>query len=251
MTTVEPRTTADDDRDELFRASPFGPSEFRFDESVARVFSDMLRRSIPGYASLLSLVATVARRYVREGTTVYDLGCSLGAVTLTIRHALAEREARIVAVDDSPAMIERCRTAVDLDPASAPVDVRLADVRALEFETTSLVVLNFTLQFLPLEDRGALLERCRDALVPGGALILSEKIAEPNGKRRLADLHDDFREANGYSRLEIAQKRAALERVLRPESEEAHVARLRALGFEVTRLFSALNFVSLLAVREP
>lgn len=235
--------------DELFRDPPFGRSEFRFDASVARVFSDMLRRSIPGYAALLSILSVVARRHAVSGTTLYDLGCSLGAATLTMRHALTDRDVRIVAVDNSEAMLERFRSALEDDPASIPVEALLSDVRDLDFDRASLIVLNFTLQFLPVEDRGPFLRRCHAALIPGGALLLSEKIEEPGGGRWLADLHDEFREANGYTRLEIARKRAALERVLVTESEAAHVERLRGLGFEVTRVFSALNFVSLLAVR--
>jgi tRNA (cmo5U34)-methyltransferase len=117
-------------------------------------------------------------------------------------------------------------------------------------EGASVVILNLTLQFLPPADRLGLLRRIRSGLVPGGALILVEKTRLPEGQagRHLAGLYDDFKRAQGYSELAIAGKRAALERVLIPDSIETHESRLAAAGLAGwTRWYQACGFVAWLA----
>lgn len=236
------------DSDEIYRKPLEQIVDFRFDEQVARVFPDMLRRSVPGYGTLIALTGVIAAAYARPGTAVYDLGCSLGACTLSMRHRLATTDCRIIAVDNSPAMVARCRALVAGDDGQVPVEVVEADLGALNFQPASLVVLNLTLQFIPPAERTALLSRICAALVPGGALLLTEKVRAE--ETPFAALHEDFKRANGYSELEISQKRAALENVLIAESEAQHRARLQESGFgEVHSWFRCLQFVSLLAIR--
>ena len=53
----------------------------------------------------------------------------------------------------------------------------------------------------------------------------------------MTDLHHEFKRAQGYSDLEIAQKRASLENVLVPNTVDQHIERLLAAGFESARLY--------------
>ena len=76
------------ERDRLFETTITEPGEFVFDERVVRVFPDMINRSVPGYATVVSMTAMLARRYAQPNTRIYDLGCSLGAVTLAMRAAV-------------------------------------------------------------------------------------------------------------------------------------------------------------------
>ena len=233
-----------------------GSEPFRFDERVARVFPDMLRRSIPGYAASIEAIGSLAARYVRAGTNCYDLGCSLGAATLAMRHGIDQPACRIVAVDASPAMIECCREAVaEDDRGNGPeteVDVVEADIRDIEFVNASMVVLNYTLQFLDLPDRDEMVGRIFSGLNDGGLLVLSEKVVDENARREelLVDLHHEHKRRNAYSALEIARKRAALENVLVPETVAAHRARLETAGFAHTAVWLRyFNFVSIIAIR--
>ncbi|EGV30343.1 tRNA (cmo5U34)-methyltransferase [Thiorhodococcus drewsii AZ1] len=239
----------DTEPDDLFDR-PSGPVRpFEFDADVARVFPDMVRRSVPGYAELVGLSGLVARRVARPGTRCYDLGCSLGAVTRSILRQVTG-EVRVVAVDNAPAMIEGLRARLADVPHSGRVEPVCADVREVAIENASLVVLNLTLQFIPRDARLELLTRIRQGLVPGGVLILAEKIqvSDDRGGRFLTQLHEDFKRANGYSEMAISGKRAALDRVLVPETIEAHEARLSAAGFVgVERWFQSLNFVAWIA----
>lgn len=237
-------------RDALFDTPQPMLVDFAFDDKVAAVFPDMIRRSVPGYGEVIALLGLFAARYAQPGSTVYDLGCSLGAATLSLRRRLTAEGCRIVAVDNAPAMVERCREHIAADIAPAPVEVRCADIRDVAVEDASVVVLNFTLQFVPREERLGLLERIRAGLRPGGVLVLSEKVmaADAGEQQFLEELHLDFKRANGYSELAISQKRSALENVLVPDSVAVHQQRLAQAGFHRSHLwFRALNFVSLAA----
>lgn len=231
-------------------APPDGP--FEFNEDVALVFPDMLQRSIPGYAATLDAIRSLTRVYARPNTRLFDLGCSLGAATLAMRQVLTVGGCEIVAIDNAPAMIERCRDILARDTGAAPVDLRCADVRDLEIENGSVAVMNYTLQFLPPDDRDVLMKRIAHGLIDGGLLLLSEKVVDPDPEieATLQALHLEFKRRHQYSELEIARKRAALENVLVPDTLESHIARLMAAGFRHVGVWQRyFNFVSIVAIR--
>lgn len=238
-------------RDDIYRDDQTR-ADFVFDERVASVFSDMINRSVPGYATIISLIGTLAERYVKPGTTVYDLGSSLGAASMAIRHHLGSRDCRIVAVDSSAAMIQRCRSLLERDEATVPVELRESDVFDVDIRNASMVVLNFTLQFVPLDRRQALMEKIFAGMAPGGLLVLSEKVRfeDADLDALFIDLHHQFKMRHGYSELEISRKRAALENVLIPETIAAHESRISAAGFGSFDVwFQCFNFASMVAVK--
>jgi tRNA (cmo5U34)-methyltransferase len=240
-------------RDNIYSLPRQQVGEFAFDESVVEVFPDMIARSVPGYASILSMIEQLTARFAQPGTQLYDLGCSLGAATRLMR-AQAPQDCVLYAVDSAPAMISRLGEllAVDKSKAGCQVELVLSDVCDIEFSNASLVVLNLTLQFVPLDERLQLLHRICQGLNPGGALLLSEKICfdDVHQQQLLTELHHDFKKAHGYSDLEIAQKRTAIENVLVPETMESHCSRLRKVGFQqIVPWFQCFNFASILAVK--
>lgn len=230
---------------------------FRFDATVAAVFPDMLQRSIPGYAASIEAIGSLAARFVRPGTRCYDLGCSLGAATLAMRQAIRAKavpDCRILAIDNAPAMVERCREIVGADAAETgpAVEVILGDIRDAAIRNASMVTLNYTLQFVEPPDRDKLIRRIHDGLNVGGVLVLSEKVVDPDPEieQLLVDLHHEHKRRNRYSALEIARKRAALENVLLPETVAAHRTRLETAGFSRVGVWLRyFNFVSIVAIR--
>ena len=239
------------DQDNIYRTALDTVPDFTFDKAVARVFPDMIRRSVPGYAETVAMSGIIAARYAQAGSAVYDLGCSLGAVTLAMRHAITQPDCRIVAVDNSSSMLEQASHYIALDDGKVPVELVCADICDYRMKNASVTALNFVLQFIPLEQRSALLQKIADATLSGGALILSEKIAfEADEQNLQTELHHDFKRANGYSDLEIAQKRSAIEDVLIPEPEALHIQRLKDAGFsQVIRWYQCFNFASYLAIK--
>lgn len=239
-------------RDMLFSAPIASLGDWTFDERVAEVFPDMIQRSVPGYSNIISMIGMLAGRFVTPASHVYDLGCSLGAATLSARRNINHEGCRIIAVDNSAPMVERCRRHLDAFRAATPVDVLEADIRNVPIENASLVILNFTLQFLAPDDRLALLSKIYQGLNPGGALVLSEKFSFPDQEmgELLFDMHLDFKRANGYSELEISQKRSMLENVMLTDTIDTHKARLQAAGFTHCELwFQCFNFGSLVAIK--
>jgi len=239
-------------KDIIFSAPIDKIGDFTFDERVVEVFPDMIQRSVPGYSNIISAIGMLAERFVKPNTQVYDLGCSLGAATLSMRRHIKQEGCNIVAVDNSPAMVERCKLHVNAYRSDTPVEVIEADIRDIEIENASMVVLNFTLQFLSPEDRYSLLEKIYAGLRPGGILIVSEKFVFGNESAHelLIDLHHDFKRANGYSELEISQKRSAIENVMRPDSIELHKERFAKLGFTSFEVwFQCFNFGSMFAIK--
>lgn len=239
-------------KDVIFSAPIDKIGDFTFDERVVEVFPDMIQRSVPGYSNIISAIGMLAERFAKPHTNLYDLGCSLGAATLSMRRNIQQEGCKIIAVDNSPAMIERCKLHVNAYRSDTPVEVIEADVLDFEIKDASVVVMNFTLQFIKPEDRYALLEKVYAGLRPGGILILSEKYIFENDEAHelLIDLHHDFKRANGYSELEISQKRSAIENVMKPDSIPTHKERLAKIGFSSAEVwFQCFNFGSMFAIK--
>lgn len=232
-------------RDALF-LSDTAPLRFEFDDQVAAVLPDMLRRSIPGYSTLLQMLSVLAGEHLPAGGVVYDLGCSLGAASLAVRHGLGARQARIIAIDNSKAMVERCRAVISADSGLCPVDVQLGDIASLELAPCDLVVANFSLQFVPPSCRERVLSEIYAKLKPGGLFVLSEKTCASVAREQafFQQTHDAFRRSNGYSQIELSRKREALEKVLLPLSAADQEAMLKRCGFKCTLWFRCLQFVS-------
>ena len=242
----------DDARDTIYADPLREAGLFAFDESVARVFPDMIKRSVPGYTTIVAMTGLLAQRYASPGSRLYDLGCSLGASTLAMRQNLRAPDCRLVAVDNSPAMLERCRSIIDTDTHDTPVDLVCANLEDVAVQDASVVVLNFTLQFIPLAERDRVIAAIHAGLRPGGIMVLSEKVSfeDPHLDALNVDLHHEFKRANGYSDLEIAGKRAALENVLIPETLATHRQRIGAAGFGACDVwFQCFNFASLVALK--
>lgn len=239
-------------KDTIFSAPIDKIGDFTFDERVAEVFPDMIQRSVPGYSNIISAIGMLAERFAKPHSKVYDLGCSLGAATLSMRRHIQQEGCQILAIDNSSAMVERCKLHVNAYRSDTPVTVLEADIREIEIEDASVVVLNFTLQFLSPEDRLALLKKIYAGLRPGGILIVSEKYVFENeaSNELLIDLHHDFKRANGYSELEVSQKRSAIENVMRPDSIQIHKDRFNEIGFSSYEVwFQCFNFGSMFAIK--
>jgi tRNA (cmo5U34)-methyltransferase len=235
------KNTQDNDKEE-----PIKP--FEFNQRVVDVFPDMITRSVPGYPLTISMMSVMANDYVQEGSNVYDLGCSLGAVSLAIQQGLNNRQCNIIAVDNSEAMIKACNKNISNENIEFVQD----DILNVEIKNASLVVMNFTLQFVPLDKRKQLLEKIYSGLLPGGALVLSEKVKFDDDAENMTmnQLHHAMKELNGYDKLEIASKRQALEEVLIPENIDTHMQRLNECGFINTFIWlKCFNFASLVAIK--
>ena len=239
-------------KDDLFRNRKT-QGDFVFNEQVADVFEDMAVRSIPGYETIVSTIGGFAKKYYRSNSNIYDLGCSLGGVTFEICEQLGESDFNLVAIDNSEAMIERLvEKKTKIGGLENSVKVLCEDINDTAIENASIVILNFTLQFLPPKCRNQLIKRIYNSLIPGGILVLSEKIVldDRSLNNLFIEMYHKFKESNGYSELEISQKRLALENILIPEPISVHKSRHVSAGFNSFEVwFQHLNFVSMISLK--
>lgn len=241
-------------KDTIFSEHISAPFDFVFDESVVNVFPDMIKRSVPGYSTIIHMIGQLAERYAQDHSYCYDLGCSLGAATLSMRHRVRTTNTKIIAIDNSQDMLNRCQQVINADNSEIPVELRLGSIldNNINISDASICVLNFTLQFIPVNKRKFLLNKIFQGMKPGGLLILSEKIAFADNElsKLMIDLHHYFKKTNGYTDLEISQKRNAIENILVPETLSMHKQRLEQIGFQKVELwFQCFNFGSLIAFK--
>ncbi|MBT6547822.1 MAG: carboxy-S-adenosyl-L-methionine synthase CmoA, partial [Gammaproteobacteria bacterium] len=198
-----------------------------------------------------------AERYCGAGSTIYDLGASLGGASFAVAQQLPHDDYRIIAIDNSEAMTSRLSAKLAAlgeigSKETSRIECRHEDLRDSKIEDASMVILNFTLQFIEPAARETLMRKIYDGMRPGGLLIISEKIQFPDPalNELFIDLYHRFKETQGYSKLEISQKRAALENVLIPETLAAHRERLNGAGFHsVDTWFQCFNFASMVAFK--
>ncbi|UDG81430.1 Carboxy-S-adenosyl-L-methionine synthase [Candidatus Profftia lariciata] len=238
--------------DNLFSMPILKLEDWTFNEHIAEVFTDMLQRSIPGYSNIIAMIGNLAERFVQPNTKVYDLGCSLGTATISIYQNIHIQGCQIIAVDDSPAMIKHCHSNVNNLCDQTSIKIIEACIQDIDINNASMVVLNFTLQFLAPLEKQYVLNKIYQGLLPNGILVLSEKLnfEDKALNKTLFDMHYFFKRNNGYSELEISQKYSMLKNVMFTDSLKTHKHRLNQAGFKHTEIwFQCLNFGSLLAFK--
>ena len=236
-------------RDQIFN-QPNDLVNFTFDKQVANVFDDMVRRSVPGYQSMVEMVALMVKTYGQDNTNYYDLGASTGVISLALSANNPHKNNQIIAIDNSLEMVKKSKK--NLVGKVDNITIVCADINDIEIQNASLVVLNLTLQFIQSDKRQALINKIYQGLNPGGVLIVSEKLHfnDKNIQAESTKLHLDFKRANGYSELEIAAKRQSIENVLVTDDQPTHLKRFQQAGFSQSFCyFQCLNFASFLAVK--
>jgi tRNA (cmo5U34)-methyltransferase len=226
------------EKDTLFTQTP-ATQKFEFNESVARVFDDMLARSVPMYRECLESAVGWCVKFSREGSQVYDLGCSTGTFLSRLASQLpADADIRLVGVDNSAPMLEKARKKL------APSELIEADLQS-DFPLTnaSVVVMNYTLQFIPPKKRQDVVSKILNGLNSGGLLLMIEKVSSDHPKigDAYTEFHHQFKKNQGYSQLEIARKREALENVLTPKTVDENIDLLLNAGFASAEIFFKWN----------
>jgi tRNA (cmo5U34)-methyltransferase len=244
-------------RDRIFDSPVARGSDFVFDETVATAFDDMVARSVPLYAEQQRMIAEIAATFWRPGTAIYDLGCSTATTLVGLAAALPAAD-RLVGYDSSAAMLAEGRRKVEADGLAARIALRHGDLNddlaALDLRDASVVVMCWTLQFIRPLHRDRLIARIRDALVDGGALVVTEKVLTnaSDMNRFFIEFHYAFKRRNGYSEHEIARKREALENVLVPYRDEENAELFRRNGFAIVEpFFQWYGFRGYLCVKKP
>ncbi len=228
------------------------PEDFIFNERVVEVFDDMIDRSIPFYREVITASAQLLDTFLSPGDTVYDLGCATGTSLLLFSRLLKDKNLHFIGLDNSGPMLDKARLKAELYGKQDSIAFNLEDITTFHHPGAGGAILHYTLQFIRPLQRQAFLARICDSLRPGGVLLISEKVIshEPRLNREYIAIYHAFKKSRGYSELEIAKKREALENVLIPFSVDENLAMLKKAGFtSVETYFRWFNFASFVAIK--
>ena len=221
--------------------------QFEFDEEVATVFDDMIKRSVPFYKEVLDLVSTLCVKNAKENSLIYDLGCSTGSTLIEI-YSKSEKNLNLIGIDNSKHMIERARKKAKA--YGAKIDFLEADILEFDYQKADIFISNYTLQFIRPLKRDKLVKKIYDSLRENGVFIFSEKVISEDKilNKQLIDIYFDFKKKQGYSEFEIMQKREALENVLVPYSVKENEEMIKNAGFKYFEvIFRWANFATFFA----
>lgn len=238
------------EKDEVFKDQYVKPSDFKFTSKVAGVFDDMVNRSVPFYEEIQRMTAELAADHASDHSNVYDLGCSTGT-TLILMDKTVSAPVKFVGIDDSAAMLEKCRIKLQEAQFSHPFDLEVADLNTqVTITDASVVILCLTLQFVRPINRERLIKEIYHGLKKNGVVILFEKILAEDSSfnRDFINYYYAMKRRHHYSEMEIAQKREALENVLIPYKLSENITMLRDAGFQQFEVFFKwYNFAGIIA----
>lgn len=250
-TDVENRN-AEPPKDEVFRNQINNVSDFKFGTTVVNVFDDMVNRSVPFYEEMQRMISELAADHALPGTVVYDLGCSTGTTMIGMNETV-QADIKFIGIDDASEMLKKCDTKLKEAGFVRPYELIEANIQQdFKVENASVVVLCLTLQFIRPICREKVLRKIVEGLVPGGVLILVEKILAEESlfNRSFIKYYYDYKRRNYYSEMEISQKREALENVLIPYKLSENILMLKESGFNHCEVFFKwYNFSGLIAVK--
>jgi len=239
--------------DKVFNEEIKKASDFKFGATVANVFDDMVNRSVPYYGEMQRMTAELAADHAKEGSYVYDLGCSTGT-TMIGMNTLVPESIEFIGVDDSDEMLQKCDMKLKEAGFTRPYQLINADLnQGVEIKNASVVVLCLALELIRPVYRERLVKTIYDGLNKDGVLILIEKILaeESSFNRDFIKYYYDMKRRHSYSEMEISQKREALENVLIPYKLSEDNLLLRESGFaHVEVFFKWYNFAGLIAVKK-
>ena len=240
-------------KDEKYKHPQPEIGDFDFGFETAQVFDDMLLRSVPFYAELQRMMAELVMDFAQAGTAIYDFGCSTGTTLQQIDSLPLPEDLLLVGIDSSEEMLIKAKNKLMEPPIQRRFSLRNENLEGpFCMEPTSVSLLCLTLQFVRPLFRERLLTTIANHTIKGGCLILVEKTLshDPQLNRLFIHHYHHFKQRNGYSQLEIAQKREALENVLVPFSLEENRLLLTKAGFSRNELFFRwYNFCGLIAVK--
>ena len=240
-------------KDTLFVDPTAPPEDFQFSPKVAEVFDDMLERSVPFYKETMAMAANLLETFVAPHQVVYDLGCSTGATMIELARRLPHRDLHFIGVDSSAAMVKKATLKAELYSKSKQLHFVQADILNFPLREPAAIILHYTLQFIRPLQRLDFLCQLQAALKPGGLLLVCEKTIShhPLFNRAFIGYYLDFKRRQGYSEIEIAKKREALENVLVPFSAAETVELLQKAGFDhVEQFFQWFNFSGFVARKD-
>ncbi|MCR6585584.1 carboxy-S-adenosyl-L-methionine synthase CmoA [Campylobacter insulaenigrae] len=233
-------------KDDIFK-KPL-EKQFEFDTDVASVFDDMVSRSVPFYSQNLKLIVDIIERFASKNSKICDLGCSTSSLLL----ALFERrqDLKLSGVDNAQAMLNIAKS--KSNAFGAKIDFYNKNLDEFDFFRNDVFIATYTMQFIRPQKRQNIINKIYENLNNNGIFIMSEKILYDDVKisKKMIEIYENYKQEQGYTRLEIATKREALENILIPYTQDENITMLKNAGFvRVESIFKWVNFETFVAFK--
>jgi ubiquinone/menaquinone biosynthesis C-methylase UbiE len=114
----------------------------------------------------------VLQGLVKEGQTVYDIGCGMGYFSLTLARMVG-KDGKVICVDLQKEMLAAARRRAERAGLVARMQFRRCTATSLGLDETADFALAFWMVH-EVPDKGRFLSEIRKALKPGGALFMVE-----------------------------------------------------------------------------
>ncbi len=222
--------------------------KFEFDESVASVFDDMLKRSVPFYKEVQKLIIDFINLNAKEGDKLIDLGCSTALFLLEVK-SKAKVNLELFGIDNSKPMLLQAQKKLQAYGIEE-IHLQYGDIKEVSLDNFDFIVANYTLQFIRPINRPKVVQKIFDGLKKDGVFIFSEKVVFEDKKldKDIIEIYYGYKKAQGYSEYEISKKREALENVLIPFTISENIQMCKDVGFKnVHTIFQWANFVTFVA----
>ena len=240
--------------DKLFKTKKNVKGSFKFDDNTAKVFDDMLERSVPFYAEIQRMILELTNTFAQKKSNIYDLGCSTGTTLLSLAKNINEKNVNLIGVDYSQAMLKRAKMKLEKNGLLNRCILVNADLnKDINIENASVVIMNLTLQFINPPNRDWIISKIYNGLRINGCFILLEKLLLHNAVfgKIFTRYYYDYKMRKGYSKLEISKKRDALENVLVPFRYNENLRLLEKKGFKIIdEFFRWYNFSGIVAIKK-
>ncbi|EAJ0333142.1 carboxy-S-adenosyl-L-methionine synthase CmoA [Campylobacter lari] len=233
-------------KDEIFK-KPL-EKQFEFDANVASVFDDMVARSVPFYAQNLKLITQLITHFAPQNAKICDLGCSTASLLLALFEK--RKDLQLSGVDNAKAMLDIASNKTRA--FGARVDFYEQNLDEFSFFKNDVFVATYTMQFIRPPKRQEIIDKIYQNLNDGGIFIMSEKILYEDVKisKKMIEIYENYKQDQGYSKLEIATKREALENILIPYTQNENINMLKNSGFKIIEsVFKWVNFETFVAFK--
>jgi len=216
-----------------------------FSFSTIQNFDDHFKKSIPRVDVLEQNIIDLTNYFLidNESINIYDIGCSAGRLLNKIIDRYNPKT-NIIGIDQEENLLKEIKN-------KKIMTWNLNLLKSFVLEDACIIYSIFTLQFLPVYRRLAVLENIYNGLLDGGALIFAEKVYSENSKIQdiFTFLYYDFKKES-FTEQEILIKEFSLRNQMKPLTMQENINLLNKVGFKTVEVFfQQFNFMGVLCIK--
>ena len=221
---------------------------WKFSGDTVKNFEEHIKRSIPYYEDGHKLVENLSDFFIKDDSTIYELGSSTGKLSYNLAKKHQHRNAKFKAIEIEKDMVKEAKKRYSQKNLEFICD----DIVTVELEKSDFIISYYTTQFIHPKFRQNLIDKIYNSLEWGGAFVMFEKVRANDARFQdiISTLYMEYKLKNGYSADEIVSKQRSLKGILEPFSSKANKDMLKRAGFvDILSIFKYLNFEGILAIK--